>query len=246
MRPSKLLSILLFLVVTECYGKDPNSELPNKVTDLQRLLTHKNREEAYKLTIDFLGKPVQKVGSGFRIEQWDLDGGILTFHQTLGPTFRDTSGSITWLVTTRNELKANLHNRFEIYSLHEQDPHKNGNIYWLGNIELFPDGKFAYRDSGRLREYKNTFPKHFFEDHLTENFNIDYSEGISSTDVLEEIPDDKEVCKITFRSGEGSKTFNIVTSRSARMLRFDSKNQVFRMQRGWNTYWPQKIEKAAP
>ena len=214
------------------------TELPSEIAELQAALAGVNRAEAYEITRRRFGEPERDIGSGFRIEQWGVDGGTLTFHQAVGPTFRNASGTTTWLIATRNEVKANLHDSFEMYSLHEHDPYKNGTGYWLGNIELHPTGKFEYRDSGQHREYKKDFPQHFFVDHLNGDFEIKYSEGVSAIDALEDIPDDKEICRITFRSGEDSTTFGIVTSRSGRSLRFESEGQVFRMNRGWSQYWP--------
>ncbi|MCH7751574.1 MAG: hypothetical protein IH898_05400 [Planctomycetes bacterium] len=219
-----------------------SSKFPKKVTELRSLLEGKTRDEAHKLTFELLGEPNRDVGSGFRIWQWDIDGGILTFHQGVGPVFSDAVGTTTWLIATNNEVESNLHGEFEMYSLQEQDPKKYGTSYWLGNITLSPTGNYEYRDSGQHREYKKRFPRHFFAGHFTGEFEIVYSGGIKATDALEVIPDETEICKITFQSGDSSETFGIVTSRSGRRLHFESGGQVFQMNRGWNEYWPKVTE----
>lgn len=243
------LAILLLSFAGMAYGDDKvgdaasPTKLPPKIVELQSSLAGMSRQEAYEITRKHFGNPARDVGSGFRIEQWDVGGGTLTFHQAVGPTFSDVSGSVTWLIATRNEVEANLHDSFEMYSLYEQDPNKNRTGYWLGNLELHPSGKFEYRDSGQHREYKKQFPRHFFADHIKGNFDIEYSAGVAATDALEGIDDGKEICRITFRSGDDSKTFGIVTSREGRRLRFESGAQVFRMNRGWNQYWPEEPKK---
>ncbi len=219
-------------------GKEKPARLPAKVALLQSHIQGMSGEETHLLTYVVLGLPARNVGSGVSIEQWDIDGGVFTFHQFLGPTYRDADGKITWLIFTRNELAANILDRFEVTSLGEQDPYKKGNRFWLGNIRLNSSGHYEYKDRGSTYKEKKVFPRHFFEDHQKGTFHIVYSKGIKPTDALENIPDDTEVCKIRFISGRTEKTFGIVTSRSDRRLRFSSEGQVFEAAKGWNEYWP--------
>jgi hypothetical protein len=222
--------------------KEKPAILPAKVALLQSLIQGMSKEGARLSTYAVLGLPARDVGSGLSIEQWDIDGGVFTFHPYSGPTYRDAAGKITWLIFTRNELAANLIDSYEVTSRKEQDPYKKGNGFWLGNIRLNSSGHYKYKDSGSSYEERKVFPRHFFEDHPKGTFHIVYSKGMKPTDALEDIPDDMEVCKIRFISGGTEKTFGIVNSRSDRRLRFTSDGQVFEADRGWNKYWPEPIE----
>lgn len=235
-----LLPFWILLISLAKANEAEAAKLPKKISELQQLIKQNNRTDAHKKTVDFLGKPARDIGSGYRIEQWDVDGGTLTFHQAVGPIFRSAKGQVTWLIPTKNKVSLNILSGFEMYSREEHDPNKNGGQYWLGNIKLNPSGQYKFQDSGQFKQYKKVFPTHFFAKHTTGSFQITYPKEVKPTDVLETISDKTEICKITFNSGDKSKVFSIITSKPNRRLSFESDNQVFRMSRGWTQYWSKK------
>ncbi len=73
-----------------------------------------------------LGPPQRDNGSGVRIEQWDVSGGVLTFHPYTGPTFFNRKAQKFFrLLRTTNPVHANLLQSYEMTTLPDPDDHAN-------------------------------------------------------------------------------------------------------------------------
>src|SRR5438874_5189760 len=62
------------------------------------------------------GPANRNVGSGFRIEQWDIDGGVLTFNPATGPFFTKDAVS-RQLLRTNNPVASCLFGSYEMTTL---------------------------------------------------------------------------------------------------------------------------------
>src|SRR4051812_974958 len=77
------------------------------------LLEGKDASQVRALIVRQFGPPAREIGSGFQIEQWDVDGGVLTFHSLLGPTFQK-QGVFTRLIRTHNPTSVCLFGNYEM------------------------------------------------------------------------------------------------------------------------------------
>jgi hypothetical protein len=191
--------------------------------------------EVHALVVSRLGPPTRTIGSGLQIEQWDVDGGVLTFHPLTGPTF-DKGGRRTWLMRTSNPAAECLLGRYEMVTLAEA-PHGTG--YWLGNVSLTADGQYTYTDSEQNREHRAGQRSNFFLLHPKGSFEVIYLSGVTPETRLEEVPDGTAIATVRFvaqdrRSGTAHR---IVASPTRRLLAFEGKAMSFRMYKGWVNYW---------
>jgi hypothetical protein len=104
-----LLSVVLAATLLFAQGahKTPNIE------SLTQEVQGKGPEEVRALIVRRFGPPAREVGSGLQIEQWDVDGGTLTFHPLQGPSF-NKSGVLTRLIRTTNPAALCLFGSYEM------------------------------------------------------------------------------------------------------------------------------------
>lgn len=203
--------------------------------DLKRVRTW---EEARDIIEAQFGEADRDIGSGFGIEQWDLDDGVLTLHQACGPTFAPASGGAIWLVETCNPLEENLLGGYEMMTVPESRP--NGGYCWLGNVELRQDGTYRFIDSRSNLDRRAGQENNFFMLQPEGRFEIVYAAGLAPGTLLETLSEAVVVADVMFTSKGGGRTarYLIVGDPAARTLRFAANEEMeFQMYRGWDSYW---------
>jgi hypothetical protein len=181
-----------------------------------------------------LGPPARDIGSGFQIEQWDVDGGVLTFHTLQGPTFLK-HGVLTHLIRTNNPPALCLFGRYEMVTASESQYRMK---YWLGNVFL-SDDCYNYTDSCDNLDHRQKQSNNFFMLHPKGLVQVKYSSGVTPETRLEDLPDDSLVAIVTFATPDRrvSKTYRIVTNRTSMSLAFEGDGMQFQMTKGWVNYW---------
>lgn len=71
-----LTALLAFSLV----GCSNNGITEGEVLSFGKTLQGKSSDEIRTAIIDRFGPPTRNVGSGLRIDQWEIAGGVLTFH----------------------------------------------------------------------------------------------------------------------------------------------------------------------
>ena len=181
------------------------------------------------------GQPQRDVGSGFRIEQWDVAGGVLTFHQTLGPTFADKkTGTTIHLLKSVNRAGANVIQSYEMTTL--PDPANHGNRFWIGNLGFGPKNEYLFRDSEQNLNERGKPNGNFFLAHPRGSYRLSYAEGIGPDTPLESLAEGALVARIVFTStaGGAQTEFSITSSGQGRRLSFTAASPPpFVMDTSW-------------
>jgi hypothetical protein len=227
------LVALAFLLTWYRTGRPHKSDIEVLTEEIQG----KNPREVRDLITRRLGPPDRDIGSGFQIEQWDVDGGVLTFHPFAGPTFT-REGQVTRLMRTTNPIESCLFGRYEMTTA--PDPNNHGTRYWLGNLTLSAKGRYHYEDSGQNLSQRAGQKDNFFLRHSKGSAQIEYAAGLTPRKLLEDVPDGSRVATVTFLAEDGRKSavFGIITRRGPMDLEFEGPGPLpFRMHTGWKNYW---------
>jgi hypothetical protein len=224
-----LLSVVLAATLLFAQGahKTPN------IKSLTQEVQGKGAEEVRALIVRRFGPPAREVGSGLQIEQWDVDGGILTFHPLQGPTFNQ-GGVLTRLIRTTNPAALCLFGSYEMDTEPEGHP---AMLYYIGDVSLSAD-HYKFKDSGSNLDHRNKQKNNFFTLHPDGLVEVKFASGVSAESRLEALPDDSPVATVTFSAPDRrfSATYRIVANRSSMSLAFQGKGP-FQLKKGWVNYW---------
>jgi hypothetical protein len=187
------------------------------------------------LIIERLGPPARDVGSGLRIDEWDVDGGVLTFHPVIGPTF-DKGEVHRWLIHTNNPAALCLFGTYEMRTVPEE---LHGTTYWLGAVALSRNLRYRYTDGHQNLDQRAKQHDNFFMLHPIGRTRLAYARGVTPQTRLEDLPDGSLVATVTFvaRRRRASKTYRIVASRTEMRLAFESEAMPFQLDKAWVNYW---------
>jgi len=208
-----------------------SAQLGPGVDSLQKEIQSKSPTEVRNLIIARFGPPTREVGSGLQIEQWDVDGGVLTFHPLTGATFKK-AGVVTRLIHTNNPVGLCLFGNYEMTTL----PAANGTRYWLGNVVLSNE-TYAFNDSRDNLDHRQNQAKNFFMLHPKGRVLVRYSESVTATTRLEDLPQGTTVARVTFVAGQFKQTYRIITNPTEMSLAFEADGAPFLLGRAWVDYW---------
>jgi hypothetical protein len=194
----------------------------------------KDASQVRALIVRQFGPPARDVGSGLQIEQWDVDGGVLTFHPLQGPTFQK-QGVRTRLIRTHNPASLCLFGSYEMVTAPQGE---HGMKYWLGDVSLSGDG-YNYTDSDANLDHRERQRNNFFLLHPKGLVQVKYASGVTPETLLENLPDDSVVATVTLATPDRqvSKTYRIRTNRTSMSLAFEGDEMQFQMAKGWVHYW---------
>jgi len=194
----------------------------------------KQPEEVRALIVARFGPP-RDLGSGLRIEQWDVDGGALIFHPIEGVTF-EKRGKRTRLIRTTNLAASCLFGDYEMVTL---PAGRHGMTYWLGNVSLLANSRYKYADSRQNLDHRAEQGENFFIRHPIGSAQITYAAGVTPETRLEDLPDGAAVATVTFvgHDGRASNAYRVVAYRTSMSLAFAAEAMSFRLRKGWVNYW---------
>jgi hypothetical protein len=199
------------------------------ISDVEALaleIQGKQPDEVRAIMVKRFGPPARDVGSGATIEQWDVAGGVLTFHSFLGPTYAKDGVSIR-LMRTSNPVETCLFGSYQ-ETYHE-----------IGYLHLSSDAVYHFKDVGSADAADQS--DNFFVLHPSGSSRVEYAPGVTPQTHLEDVPDGVRVATVTFtaRGGGARKALAIVGYRSSARLAFESPEPIpFFMEKGWVSYWP--------
>jgi hypothetical protein len=211
--------------------------LPPQLQQVRSLLQGKSPEDVRKTIIDHFGPAQRDVGSGLRIEQWDVFDGVLTFNPAVGPQFTPKGQRTIHLITTHNPVRTNLLGSYEMLSLPADT---NRTRFWLGNLRIKPNLTYSYKDSRQFPEKSAQQASNFFYRHPSGTVEIKYAQGVTDETLLETLPTDSVVAWLHFRAGDGDgeQTFTITTREPTRRLVFGAPEPLsFEMDKSWEEFW---------
>jgi hypothetical protein len=119
MKPALVSVLLPFMALSVTRAQAPKlSDAPKPIRELSASIQGKRPDDVRTAIIERLGPPQRDIGSGYRIEQWDTSGGVLTFHPVTGPTFSDPKTKTYFrLIRTSNPAAGNLLDSYEMTTL---------------------------------------------------------------------------------------------------------------------------------
>jgi hypothetical protein len=207
------------------------------VEALTRDIQGKEPDEVRSIIVRRFGPPARDIGSGLRIEQWDVAGGVLTFHPLSGPDFAK-DGVSTRLIRTTNLAEDCLFGSYEMMTL--PDVANHGARYWLGNVTLSVDGRYRYEDSGQNSAHREDQGDNFFMLYPGGTARVEYADGVAPRTRLEDVATDMRIATVTFTAQDGrtSRAYDIVAYRSRMLLTVESAEPMpFQMHKYWVNYW---------
>ncbi|MEM8671990.1 MAG: hypothetical protein AAGG48_31015 [Planctomycetota bacterium] len=226
-----VITALLFMLLLGC---DQNLK-PNDIAKFSVTLQGKSPEQIRDMIEKEYGPPDRNVGSGLVIEQWDVDGGTLTFHPLVGPSF-DNGQTVVRLMETTNLLKHCLFGSYEMHTLPDAEIH--GNQFWIGNVSM-TGSKYEFSDSESNLRQRIGQESNYFIKHPVGTVKVSYAENITAETKLEELDNQHVVATLEFSSADGTShgEFEIVADTKNMRLSFQSEAIPFRMEKGWVSYW---------
>jgi len=214
------------------FAQEPH-KTPN-IESLTQEVQGKGPKEVRALIVRRFGPPAREVGSGLQIEEWDVDGGILTFHPLQGPSFQKGRVFIR-LIRTTNPAALCL---FGSYEMDTKPEGRLGMRYYVGDLSLSAD-HYRFTDSRSNLDHRNKQKDSFFMLHPDGLVEVKYASGVSAETRLEDLPDGSPVATVTLSAlnRRFSVSYRIVANRSSMSLAFQGKEMSFRLTRGWVNYW---------
>jgi hypothetical protein len=221
LRSVLLMAVLIAGSTVWCRDLDP----------LRAEIQGKKPDEVRALIIRRFGPPAREVGSGFQIEEWDVNGGVLVYHPAVGPSF-NKGGDLVWLMHTNNPAGLCLYGQYEMAAKPELPS-------GLGDLYVTWDSSYTFLGSRESSEYRKAHADDFFTLHPTGRVEVRYAPGVTAETRLEDLPDGSLVATLTFvpASGGPSKDYRIIASRTWRKLRLTGEAQPFEAEKGWVNYW---------
>jgi hypothetical protein len=239
MRSAIALILLLLVAVHEGDAQAPEiTDAPQAIQDLASVIQGQRPDEMRAEIIRHFGKP-RVVGSGYRIEKWDVWGGALTFHPVTGPTFFDPQTNKHFsLLRTTNPAGANLLDSYEMTTL--PDPKNHGTRSWLGNLKFGADGTYQFLDSHSNPDDRVGQRDNFFMLYPAGTVKVRYVHPVTADTLLESLPEETVVAHVDFTSADQKHqaTFSITSSERTRRLTFGADTPLsFFMDGSWNSFW---------
>ncbi len=219
-------------------------DVPISIRDLITEIQGKSPDEVTSIIHKRFG-PGHDIGSGFRIELWDIDGGVLCYSPPNSPTYKK-AGKAIWLLKTTNYLGANLNSSFEMTSLPTKQNH---NEYWMGDLKLRPNKTYQFKFPDDDKEPSHTgnpdvdksWRVNFLRLYTKGKVSVRYADQMTSKTLLENVPDRAKVAEITLTSMDGrqKESFDVVNWTTARMLfLINVRIPGFQIWKAWDNNWP--------
>jgi hypothetical protein len=181
------------------------------------------------------GEPPRRDGG---VEQWDINGGILTYSPVAGLFFVSGQGEMIRVVRHQNPLEQSLPGRYEMAA--PPDARRGLAAYYLGNLEVKTDGTYLYTHA-QFRDPRPDQANNFFMLHPSGEYRLAYQNGYGPQTLLESIPGNPRVAKLTFRAVDGAeRTFFVARRPDAdwKWLVFESDEGIeFDMHINWGGEW---------
>ena len=240
-----LISIILISGCELNQKPEPIFTTPVMCKDLESLqeqIQGQTPIQIYDTIVSFFGKPDRDNGSGLSIPEWDINGGVLVFHPSMGPSFTDKNGSKVWLLNTENEAGENIFGRYEMFTA----PFLYGNDarYWMGNLLLRADGTYEFIDSGTNLDKRDYQENNFFVNNPCGRFEIDYPLGITETTLLESLEDHMLIAdleffeKNEFTGSAFTEQFHvIIEGKTLHLNSIDYDAQTYYLYKAWQNFW---------
>jgi hypothetical protein len=240
MKTVLLAGLLLFLAPPVLRAQTPNiSEAPKVIQELAASIQGKRSDGVRAAIIERLGSAQREIGSGYRIEEWDVPEGVLTFHPATGPTFLDLKTKKYFrLPRTSNPAASNILKSYEMFTL--PDPTNHGNQFWLGNLKFESNSTYRFIDSGQNLNQRAAQAENFFMLHPAGTVEVRYVAPITRDTVLESVGEGATIARLVFRSADHkhTATFSITSSERARRLVFAADKPLsFYMDTSWKNFW---------
>lgn len=221
--------LFLFLYCSFALGQSP------EIDAIAREIQHQSPAKIRELIVKRLGPPARDIGSGFQIEQWDVDGGVLTFHQAMGPNFTKDNKT-TRLLITNNLAGIYVKGSYQMTSLGHAPI---GVHYYLGDLKISANEyRFVDENKEFLKEHqaqRNTF---FFQ-HPHGKAMVKWKTGFSAVTRLEDVPDGTTIAIVTLSTFDSNakKEFRIVSNQSTMSLSIVAPGMGCSLSQGWLNYW---------
>jgi hypothetical protein len=234
-----LTAVLLILVAPTLAGMPEHPCAPEAIQALAVKIQGKAPAEVREEIIKRFGSNPRHIGSGIRIEAWQVPEGVLIFNPLVGPTFTDAKTKRQcWLIHTNNLAGTNIWQSYEMSTLPDASNH--GNQFWLGNLDLRSDQTYRFSDSGQFPDQRSNQAENFFMRRPRGKVRVQYEMPASPDTPLESLEEGVVVARVIFTSSEDNETatFSIASSEQDRRLVFRADTPLsFSMATGWQSYW---------
>ncbi|MCX9158592.1 hypothetical protein OPU71_20965 [Niveibacterium sp. 24ML] len=228
----RALALIAFLILALSPIDESAADVPEPIATLAKQFQGKSPNEVLALIGKRFGPYHRNTGSGLSIPEWEVFGGVLTFHPLTGPFFYDPrTNKVTGLIPTHNAVRENLLQSYEMTS----NADKHGTKYWLGNLEFPTSATYRFTKSGLEVDARN-----FFITYTTGTVAVTLANGITDETLLESLSGSFPIAQLAFTSSDGKEkaTYTIVSSEQERGLSFVGATDVgFILDTSWVNFW---------
>ena len=202
----------LALVLISADGGPAQEKLPPSIERLRSDVRGKAPGEVHALLLQRFGKPSRELGSGLRLPEWDVEGGVLSYSPLAGVFFDGVQ-----LIETHNRVAENLKGTWEVTSL--PDPKAGGTRTWIGTIELSPNGTYRTTLAPSGRWFGTGFE--LFDKYPSGTYSVTYAPGVRGELLLETLNSKQVVVRLELRPSGGQDervTAEVVAQPSVKQL----------------------------
>ena len=201
------LTLITYLLIACCawapfgdpYQTQP-ADLPVPIATLKAKIQGKKPDEVLAIIRAQFGREARSIGSGLIIPQWDVAGGLLTFHPFRGPSFNQAGATDRWsfggglmLIDTHNEVGHNIPGNYQMSTL----PNNYRNVFWIGEVILQVDGRYRFERMSPLASYTKD-ASNFFITHPSGLYTILYPKTVQESSSMENLPDKSAIATLEF------------------------------------------------
>ena len=216
-------------------------DIPAPITELKANIQGKNPDEVLAIIQARFGGETRNIGSGLSIPQWDVAGGVLTFHPFRGPSF--SHGTITvMLIDTQNKVGRNIPGNYQMSTL--LDNYRTR--FSIGELVLQTDGSYRFKRVGPWLAYYTKDASNFFTAHPSGTYTVFYPKPVQESSVMESLPDKSVIATLKFVADPADKpagetqAIDLLIDVPERTLYFAPHIEpplTYQVEKSWEEFW---------
>jgi len=242
-------------VTMRCYAADPPTpipqaqpaDLPAQIAELKARIQGKESAEMLAIIQAQFGSPARSIGSGLYIPQWDVTGGVLTFHPWRGPSFSYGTSKVM-LIDTQNKVGHNIPGNYQMSTLLDKNRTRFmiSTSFMIGEVILQVGGRYRFkRVEASLADYTKDV-SNFFTAHPNGTYTVLYAKTVQESSVMENLPDNTVIATLEFAADPADKlagdshTLDLRIDVPGRTLYFAPHIEpplTYQLEKSWEEFW---------
>ncbi len=225
------------------------SDLPAPIAQLKSKIQGKKSDEVLAIIRAQFGMETRSTGSGIYMPQWDIGGGVLTFHPYRGPNFSRGTPNYPWvypssgvmLIDTHNSVSDNLPGTYTMSTLLNDYRTR----FVVGQVALF-GGKYRFEPITETLAYSVKDVSNFFTAYPSGTCRTVYPKNVKQSSMMENLADQSVIVRLEFVAEPANKPAGATLSLD---LRIDVRQRTlyfapriespltYQLEKSWKEFW---------